>query len=104
MSASQNPYQFEVSAEVWLYAGEAAWHFVTLPEAMAETIHERFEGLKRGWGSLRVEVTIGETSWQTSIFPDKKRGSFLLPLKAQVRKKEGIKAGQTIHFVLEVLR
>ena len=48
-------------------------------------------------------ATIGATTWKTSIFPDKKVGSFLLPLKAEVRKAEGIEVGDSIGFVLEIL-
>jgi len=95
--------RFEVKAKVWLYPGEAAWHFVTLPKKVAKTMNDRFEYLKKGFGSLRVEVTVGETSWRTSVFPDKTSGSFVLPLKAQVRKKEGIEVGKSMAFVIEVL-
>ena len=93
---------YSLSAEVWLYSGMAAWHFLTLPTETAQEIDHIFHLSKRGWGSLRVTVTIGRTSWQTSIFPDKKSNSYLLPLKAEVRKKESIKAGDKIDFRLEI--
>ena len=94
---------FTVKATVWLYQGEAAWHFISVPEETSETMRERFAGIARGWGSLRVEATIGQTSWKTSVFPDKKSGTYMLPVKADIRKKEGIKAGQTVQLTLEVL-
>lgn len=56
----------------------------------------------RGWGSLPVVVTLGKTSWKTSIFPDKREGAYLLPLKADVRKKEGIFKGDIITFYIEI--
>lgn len=94
---------FRFRAEVWLYSGEAsAWHFLTLPKKTAETIRKRFGEAARGWGSLRVKVTVGTTAFDTSIFPDNKRGSYLLPLKASVRKKEGIAAGETVALTLTV--
>ncbi|QOV92362.1 DUF1905 domain-containing protein [Humisphaera borealis] len=34
-----------------------------------------------------------EPTWQTSVFPDKKRGAFLLPVKAAVRKAEHLIIG-----------
>ena len=61
---------YRMRAKVWLYPGMAGWHFVTLPKQRAEEITERFGERKRGFGSLRVEVTIGRTTWKTSIFPD----------------------------------
>lgn len=55
-----------------------------------------------GWGSLPVTAVIGKTSWKTSIFPDKKIGAYLLPLKSEIRKKENIVAGATIHFFITI--
>ena len=93
---------YKMRAKVWLYPGMAGWHFVTLPKKQSAEINVRFDLMKRGWGSLPVIVTIGETSWKTSIFPDKKAGAYLLPLKACVRKKEGITEGDTVTFFVEI--
>ncbi|HUR25376.1 MAG TPA: DUF1905 domain-containing protein [Candidatus Thermoplasmatota archaeon] len=96
---------YRLRGKVWTYEGGAAggWHFVTLPKGPAKEIRMLLGGATgRGWGSVRVSATIGATTWQTSIFPDKKAGSFLLPLKAEVRQAEGIGAGDTIDFVLEI--
>jgi hypothetical protein len=89
-------------AQVWLYPGKAAWHFVTLPKKESETIKELFGDMKLGWGSVPVTVTVGETSWNTSIFPDKKAGAYLLPLKSEVRKKEKIHEGDMLAFTIKV--
>lgn len=94
--------QYKITAKVWLYPGMAAWHFVTLPAKQSKEITDLFGGLKKGWGSLPVTVTLGNTSWETSIFPDKKLGAYLLPLKATVRKKEKIKNDDTVTFLLEI--
>lgn len=93
--------QFKMKAEVWLYPGEnASWHFVTLPKKQAQEIRKNFAMNARGWGSLPVSVTIGKTTWKTSLFPEKKQESYLLPLKASVRSAEGIHKGDTISFTL----
>lgn len=95
---------FRFRAEVWLYSGEtSAWHFITVPQKTSDTIRKRFEPFARGWGSLRVQGTIGKTSFETSIFPDKKRGGYLLPLKAAIRRQEDIGAGSTVRVSLTVL-
>jgi len=91
-----------MQGKVWLYPGMAGWHFVTLPKKQSAEIKARFGLMKRGWGSLSIVITIGKTSWKTSIFPDKKAGAYLLPLKAEVRRKENITAGDTITFSVEV--
>jgi hypothetical protein len=93
---------FTVRAKIWLYPGMAGWHFVSLPKKTAKTITDRFSDEKRGWGSLPVTVTIGHSTWKTSIFPDTKEGTYLLPLKAVVRKKEHIKANDSISITLEI--
>jgi hypothetical protein len=93
---------YTFDAKVWLYPGDAAWHFATLPVETAHDIDHHFALVKRGWGSLPVLVTLGKTSWKTSIFPDKKSDSYLLPLKAQVRQKEGVVAGKTVALTIEI--
>lgn len=92
----------KLKAKVWVYPGMAAWRFLTLPKKESKLISKMFEGMKRGFGSLPVTVTIGKTSWKTSIFPDKKAGAYLLPLKAAVRKKENIKDLQIVKFQIQI--
>ncbi len=77
-------------SKVWVYPGMAAWRFISIPEKEGGEIKKKFGARARGWGSLPVSVTIGKTTWDTSIFPDKKSGSYLLPLKAKIRKVEDI--------------
>lgn len=92
-----------LQGEVWRYEGAAGWYFVTLPATAAREIREVF-GAAGGWGSVRVAATVGETTWATSIFPDKKTASYLLPIKAAVRKSEGIEAGRRIRYQLVIER
>ncbi len=93
---------FNLKAKVWVYPGMAAWRFLSLPKKESQEIGRLFAEQKRGWGSLPVLVTIGKTSWKTSIFPDKKSGSYLLPLKVEVRKKEDIRDGDLIYFAVKI--
>ncbi|THK39385.1 DUF1905 domain-containing protein [Ensifer sp. MPMI2T] len=95
---------FEFDAELWLYPGKGGWHFVTLPKDIALEIKFLAEPGKRGWGSEAVIACTGKTEWTTSIFPDKASGSFLLPVKAEVRRQEKLTAGQTIRIRLMLER
>ena len=63
---------------------------MSLPSEYYDTLKEISAGPKRGFGSLRVEATIGSTTWKTSIFPDSKSATFLLPIKKDVRTNEHI--------------
>jgi Domain of unknown function (DUF1905) len=96
---------YSATTPLWIWTTDkapASWHFLTLTGEVAEAIHalalmRRLEyGAKRGWGSIKVTATIGETSWQTSIFPAKESGGWMLPLKAAVRKAEGLNAGDAV--------
>ncbi len=93
---------FSFKAKVWLYPGNGAWHFLTLPQLVAREVDFFFSDVKRGWGSLPVEVTLGETVWKTSIFTDKKSTSYILPLKSQVRKQEGITLDSAISVKISI--
>lgn len=95
--------KYAQKAKVWLYPGAAAWHFITIPKNTSEKIRKKYAARTRGWGSLRVRVSLGESEWDTSIFPDKKSGTFLLPLKASIRKKEEVLEGETVSFTLAIL-
>lgn len=95
----------EFDAELWLYDGDAAWHFVTLPPDVADEV-EASATITAGFGSVPVRVTIGSTTWATSLFPDSKVESYLLPVKQEVRKREGLSAGDpvTVHLSLREAR
>jgi|CXWL01.1.fsa_nt_gi hypothetical protein len=94
---------FKVTVAVWLYPGNyASWHFVTIPKKESLEITKHYAQFKKGWGSLPVEVTLGKTVWKTSIFPDRKSGTYILPLKASVRKNEGVREGDKITFKFSI--
>lgn len=93
---------------LWLWTGGAnggSWHFVTIDGAAAEALSgtalmRKLEGAGRGFGSLRVEARIGRSTFATSVFPSKADGGWLLPVKAAVRKAEGIGAGDEVDVFL----
>ncbi len=87
---------YEFHAELWLNPGEAGWHFVTLPAEVAEDIKDRSAASSKAFGSVQVTADIGGHSWQTSLFPDNKSGSYLLPVKKSVRDAAGISTGDTV--------
>lgn len=95
--------EYAFSAKLWVYGGTGAWHFVTVPKAISSEIRENFGANSRGWGSLRVSVAIGDTSWRTSIFYDSKTKTYLLPVKKEVRTKLEFKPEDTADFALELL-
>jgi hypothetical protein len=94
---------FKFCSTVWMYPGaQAAWHFITVPEHISATIKKLFSTHAKAWGSIAVEATVGKTSWSTSLFPDKKRKAYVLPLKSAVRKAEGITKDDEIEVRLKI--
>jgi hypothetical protein len=96
---------FEFEAKVWLWRASkpgAGWHFVTVEGQIAAEIRYAALGRTRGFGSIRVDVTIGGTRWQTSLFPSGDDGGFVLPLKADVRKRETIAEGDVVRGLIRV--
>jgi hypothetical protein len=90
----------EFEAELWRWKGHASWHFVTLPADLADSVRLHGFLAPRGWGSVRVRAVSGNVGWDTSVFPDKSSGSYILPVKADVRRRLGIGAGD--RFPLEL--
>lgn len=94
---------FEFSAPLWRYTGEkASWYFVSLPSDTAEDIRACTEGGRRGWGSIPVSATIGSSSWSTSLFPQKQGSTYLLPVKAAIRKQEALEVDKLAQVVLSI--
>ena len=94
---------YEFDAELYLWeSGAASWVFLDLPHEIADEIDEG-PGEPRGFGSVRVEVTVGSTTWRTSVFPSKKQATYVLPVKRAVRRAEELEVGDLVTVGLTVL-
>ena len=96
--------QFNFSGDLWEYTGTSpgSWHFVTIPGDLADDIIGE-AGRRNAFGSIRVEATIGATTWRTSLFPDKARRSLLLPVNKQVRSIEDLADGSPCRVALSIV-
>lgn len=89
----------------WTGAQGGNWHFVTIDGAAGEALSatalmDRLErGRRRGFGSVKVVVRIGDSQWSTSAFPSKGEG-WIVPVKAAVRKAEDLAEGNTVTLEL----
>ncbi len=93
----------EVTALVWMWnPGKGSWHFLSIPPEQAIEIKMQSIGMRGGFGSVKVSVQIGQTRWQTSVFPDRKTGGYILPIKADVRRREDIAAGDEVTLTLDL--
>jgi hypothetical protein len=92
-----------VTAPLWLWAGEGgSWHFITVPEEQCGEIRAAGFEARRGFGSVRVEASIHDVTWRTSVFPQKS-GGYILPVKADVRRNADIAAGDEVILMLVLL-
>lgn len=94
---------YRFTAPLWKWKGDSPWHFVTLPFEQADEIDERTAHVQRGFGSVKVKVTVGRTTWTTSLFPATSEQSYILPVKAAVRKAEGLGDGSPVTVLLELV-
>jgi hypothetical protein len=95
----------EFEAELWMWDArpDNTWTFVTLPAEASQDIRELFDGPRRGFGALRVRVTVGGSSWNTSIFPDSASGCYVLPVKRAIRKAENLDIGDVAATKVELI-
>lgn len=88
---------YKFKTHPWLYNGTGGWTFVSIPIEISTEIRDIFKSEEQGWGRLKIKAKIGETEWKTAIWFDTKHNTYLLPLKAEIRKKENIVLNKTIN-------
>ncbi|MFR9775416.1 DUF1905 domain-containing protein [Micromonospora sp. MS34] len=90
----------EFTGEMWFWRGPAPWHFVTVPDEQCGELEAAAALVTYGWGMIPVTARIGGTGWATSLWP--KDGRYIVPVKASVRKAEGLEVGDPVTVRLTV--
>ena len=93
--------EFEGEVFRWAARLDSDWYFVALPLDLSEAVRET-QTYRRGFGGVRVEATIGTSTWRTSVFPQSD-GAYVLPLKRAVRDREGIEPDGIVMVQLSVI-
>jgi hypothetical protein len=94
---------WEFSAPLWRWR-EGSWHFVTVPPDVSDEVDEAVGDATGGFGSVRVEVTVGGSTWRTSLFPSAEEAAYVLPVKKAVRTAEGVAEGDAVAVALRLER
>ena len=89
------------SNEIWYWRGPAPFYFVTVPEKLCRDIQAVASEVSYGWGMIPVSVTLGGSTWQTSLWP--KDGRYVVPIKTAVRRAENVDEGATVTLAMRVL-
>lgn len=100
--------EYEFSAKMWLWhGGKAAWSFISLPQNISDEIYFasklRAMGRARGFGSVKVRATIGNSEWETSIFPSNESKCYILPVKKTVRIAEDLVYDKDIEIKVKII-
>lgn len=93
---------YRFSAPLWQHAPEGGWHFVTLPSDLSQEIRSQLQWQEEGWGRMKVWAEVETLTWKTSIWFDTKQHRYLLPIKAEIRKKLGLQANALLEVHLKI--
>jgi hypothetical protein len=93
--------KYEFTAKPWLYSPTPmSWRFISLPQEMANEIRNNLKWQEEGWGRMKATAKIGNSEWKTSIWFDTKHKTYILPLKAEIRKKEKLEIGKEVAITI----
>ena len=90
----------EFGGEVWFWRGPAPHHFVSVPDELCSAIEAASGLVSYGWGMVPVTVRLGASEWATSLWP--KDGGYVVPLRAEVRRREHVDLGDTVAVGLTI--
>jgi hypothetical protein len=95
---------FHFAGELFEWTSNAtSWFFISMPTDQSAELREQMQGLTNGFGSVRVEATISDTVWKTSLFPNSSSRCYVLPVKKAVRKAEEIEPGDIVDVSIRVV-
>ena len=94
--------KFEFTAALWKHSGQGGWHFVSLPKELSKEIRAHLQWQEEGWGRMKTLAVINDLEWETAIWFDSKLDTYLLPIKAHIRKKANLMVDDevSIHLYL----
>jgi hypothetical protein len=93
-----DPFNFEATVIYW--RGPSPFFYAPLPAKEAEEIRRIARLVTYGWGMIPVAASLNGVTFETALFA--KDGTYLLPLKAAVRKACGVTAGDVIAVEMTV--
>ncbi|MFB8189545.1 DUF1905 domain-containing protein [Microbacterium sp. NPDC055988] len=92
--------QLRIEGAIWYWRGPAPFHFVTVPAAESEMIHDVASIVTYGWGMIPASVSIGSTTVTTALWP--KDGGYIVPIKKALQDREGLGVDDVVELVLDI--
>jgi len=90
----------EFAGELYYWRGPSPYHFITVPEEVCAGLRAISAVVTYGWGMIPVKVRIGESAFETSLFP--KDGGYIVPIKDAVRRAEDLSVGDIVTLELGI--
>ena len=87
---------YNFSAKLWKSGEQGGWYFISLPNDISKEIRENLKWQEEGWGRMKATAKVENLEWDTAIWFDKKKDTYLLPIKADIRKKVNLKLNQVL--------
>ncbi len=88
------------SGEIFYWRGPSPFHFVATPDAVTEQIATVAPKVSYGWGMIPGTLRLGDTEWDTALWP--KDGRYLVPLRDKVRTAEAVDDGDVVSLELHI--
>jgi hypothetical protein len=88
------------TAPLWQYPSQGGWYFVALPTDLSQEIRSQAKPLEEGWVRLKISNAVDGVVWNSSIWFDTKRGTYLLPIKAEIRKTKNLIVPSSVKVLL----
>lgn len=92
--------KYTFSCKIWKHNATGGWYFASLPKRISHEIRANLKWQEEGWGRMKVTAECNEIIWETAIWFDTKKQSYLLPIKAEVRRKCKLKMDTNIDLAV----
>lgn len=93
---------YKFSANLWKDTSSGRWVFVSLPKEISKEIREHLKWQEEGWGRMKTIASINNFEWNTAIWFDTKSNTYLLPVKAEVRKKAHLELDDLVDINISI--
>ncbi len=89
---------YQIEGKVWKVDGPAGWYFLSMEKSLSRHIRKEFFNSEEGWGRLKATLSLRKSNWNSAIWFDTKLECYLVPIKKEIRKIEGITDGTLIRL------
>ena len=93
-------YQFKT--KMWRHNAPGGWYFASIPENLSKEIRENLQWQEEGWGRMKATAKIKLVEWDSSIWFDTKNECYILPIKAEIRKKTQLELNREFEMIIWV--